>query len=343
MDCTASPFGKIGNEKVWLYTFATANGLEISITNYGATITAINLIRGHSKINLVYGYENMNPYIHTDLHVGGLIGRFANRIQNGRFNIDDKTFELTQNEGCNTLHGGYCGFDKQIWETQYYEVVGGVGTLRLYLRSATMEEGFPGNLDVWVTFQITDDNQICLNYSAKTDCPTHVNLTSHSYFNLNGFAHSVDELLLQINADRYLALNDEKIPTGELVDVRKTPYDFTKFTPIGANIKELNQDEFDCCFVLNNTRLNRPSAVLKNSTTGLTLSVYTNQPGLQLYTPVNKPADSQIELPETGRWAICLEPQHFPNTPNIPSFPSTLLRPDDEYCQTMVYTFDINN
>lgn len=343
MDCTVSPFGVVEGERVWLYTFVTAGGLEISLTNYGATIVAINYVKGCKHLNLAYGYGNLNPYLISSIHQGGLVGRFANRIEGARFTIDGKTFNLTPNEAGNTLHGGNCGFDRQVWETQHYEILGGVSTISFYLRSASMEEGFPGNLDVWVTYQITDDNQICLNYLAKTDSPTHVNLTTHSYFNLSGFENCVDDMLLQINADGYLPVNESKIPIGEICDVRNTGYDFRKPALIGAKLKLLNGDEFDTCFVLNKPRLNRPSAVLKNPQNGFTLSLYTNQPGMQLYTPTVHPADTQIELPKTGRWAVCLEPQHFPNTPNTPSFPSTLLLPNDEYSHTVIYTFGVES
>lgn len=343
MDCTISPFGKIGNDKVWLYTLVTSSGLEISITNYGAIVTAINLIRGRKHFHLAYGYQNLSPYLSSTLHAGGIIGRYANRIKGAAFDIGGEHFKLTPNELGNNLHGGELGFDKQIWEPQFFEITGGVCTIRFYLRSADMEEGFPGNLDVWVTYQITDDNQICVNYLAKTDSPTHVNLTTHGYFNLNGFSSNVNDLLLQIEADNYLPVDAQKIPLGSVAKVDKTAYDFRNMVSIGKNLQKLGSSEFDCCFVLNNPRLSKPSITLRNTKNGLSMKIYTNQPALQLYTPALIPADSQIQLPETGCWAVCLEPQHYPNTPNMPQFPSTLLLPEDEYNQTVIYSFNVND
>lgn len=341
MDCVVSPFGKIGNEKLWLYTFITEGGLEISITNYGATITTINLIRGDRIINLAYGYQNLHPYTNSQIYAGGLIGRFANRIKDASFAIDGETSHLSDNDGGNTLHGGIEGFNKRIWEVHFFENNKGVCKLCLHLQSPDKDQGFPGNLDIWATYQITDDNQVSLNYLAKTDRPTHVNLTTHSYFNLTGFESNVHDLLLQINAKHVLSMGEGHIPTGDIAEVNGTPFDFTKPTSIGSNLSKLNADVFDCCYVLNEPVLEKPAAMLKNARTGVKLTIHTNQPAIQLFTPLQKPHEPTIGLPTDGCWAVCLEPQHFPNSPNIPSFPTTLLTPNRDYNHTAMFRFDV--
>ena len=343
MDCTISPFGKIGDEKVYLYTFITEDGLEISITNYGATITAINLnCDDDTCMNLVYGFQNLKPYTNCQIYPGSIIGRYANRIAGGKFSIGEKEYILNKNEGNNQLHGGFIGFDKKIWETQLFEQVNGICTLKFYLHSPNSDEGFPGNLDVWVTYQITDDNQISINYSAKTDAPTHVNLTSHSYFNLSGFHTDILDHVLTINANKYLPVNDELIPTGELRELAGTPFDFRKPKAIGADI-DLIDGLYDHCFVLKNPNLKEPSVILKNPKSDIGLRIYTTQPGIQLYTPLKhpQPNESNIKIPTSGNWAVCLEPQHFPNTPNNSNFPSTLLMPNEEYNHTTIICFDL--
>ncbi|MGE0078533.1 MAG: aldose epimerase family protein [Bacteroidales bacterium] len=342
MNCIISPFGKIDNEKVSLYTFITEDGLEISITNYGAIITAINLHRGENNcLKLAYGFEHLQPYVDCNFYPGAIVGRYANRIAGAEFNIDNQHFNLTKNEGNNQLHGGFSGFNSKVWETQLFEQVNGVCTVKFYLRSSDLEEGFPGNIDVWVTYQITDDNQISINYSAITDKSTHVNLTSHSYFNLSGFESDVLDHMLTIKADQYLPVNEQLIPTGEKRDLTGTPFDFRQPKAIGADI-DLVDGLYDHCFVLSNPSLNDPSVILKNPKIDIKLSVYTTQPGIQLYTPLKKPTVANgIDIPSNGNWAICIEPQHFPNTPNTSEFPSTLLKPNQEYNQTTILSFDL--
>lgn len=343
MNCTINPFGEVDHQKVMLYTFATEDGLEVSITNYGATITAINLLRdGNSSLRLSYGYNSVSPYTDSRIYAGATVGRFANRIADGQFEIGGTHFELSKNEGNNQLHGGINGFDKKIWETELFEEINGVATLKLYLHSPNGDEGFPGNLDVWITFQITDDNQISINYQAQADAPTHINLTSHSYFNLSGFTHNILDHSLKIDADHYLPINPEQIPTGEIRPLEGTPFDFKRFKAIGADI-DLVDGVYDHCFVLNNPSLAKPSVWVKYPHTDIALSLYTTQPGLQLYTPASVPIPNLAEtsLPQSGNWAFCLEPQHFPNTPNTPHFPTTLIEPGMEYNHTTILHFSL--
>lgn len=345
MNCTISPFGKIGNDKVFLYTFVTEDGLEISITNYGAIITAINLYpKGNERLNLAYGFENLQPYLNCNFYPGAIVGRYANRIAGAEFNICGKHFHLTKNEGNNQLHGGFNGFNSKVWETHLFEQVNGVCTLRFFLRSPNLEEGFPGNLDVWVTYQITDDNQISINYAAITDQSTHVNLTSHGYFNLSGFHTDVLDHTLSINANHYLPVNENLIPTGEIRELAGTPFDFRKTKAIGADI-DLVDGVYDHCFVPNNPSLKEPSVILKNPKIDVKLSVFTTQPGIQLYTPLRVPHinNSSTSIPTSGNWAVCIEPQHFPNTPNTPQFPTTLLKPNQEYNHTTILNFDLGD
>lgn len=342
MDCIISPFGKIDNDKVFLYTFITENGLEISITNYGAIITAINLLQEDGSIRLAYGFDNLDPYLKSEIYAGAIVGRYANRIAEAKFRINGNLHNISKNDGNNHLHGGTAGFNRKIWDTLLFEQVNGICTLKFYLRSLNNEEGFPGNVDVWVTYQITDDNQISINYSAKTDAPTHINLTSHSYFSLSGFFTDVLDHVLKINANHYLPVNDELIPTGEIRELEGTPFDFRHPKAIGADI-DLVDGLYDHCFVLENPTLDEPSVILRNPKLDLKLSIFTTQPGLQLYTPLKKPQilNNSINIPRSGNWAVCLEPQHFPNTPNCSNFPSTLLMPNEEYNHTTIFSFDL--
>lgn len=344
MHFTVNPFGKIDDKEVSLYTFITDSGLEVSVTNYGGTITSINSNHGKKPLRLVYGFPGLNPYINSDIYAGAIVGRYANRIAGAEFCIGENTYRLNKNEGENQLHGGISGFNRKVWETQLCGQANGVCTLKLYLHSPSLDEGFPGNLDVWATYQIAADNKITLSYLAKTDGPTHVNLTTHSYFNLGGFEGNVLDHLLTINANRYLPVNGELIPTGTLTDLAGTPFDFRKPKAVGADI-DLVDNLYDHCFVLNNPSLEEPSAILKNPKNNITLSIYTTQPGIQCYTPLIKPKHSGIifPVPENGNWAVCLEPQHFPNSPKTPHFPSTLLLPGKEYQQTTIFCFDLGD
>ncbi|HNY09256.1 MAG TPA: aldose epimerase family protein [Tenuifilaceae bacterium] len=342
MNLRICPWGNIHGKEVYLYTATTRNGMKCTISNYGGLIKSIALISEDNKeLEVAYGFDSIESYREADYHPGGIIGRYANRIAGSEFTIDGHNHQLSCNEGSNQLHGGINGFDRKIWVPEIVEARDGVCTIQLFLHSPDGDEGFPGNLDVWLTYSITEDNQIAISYKAATDKPTHVNLTTHGYFNLSGFRKNVLDHLLHLSADHYLPVDECLIPTGELRNVSHTPFDFRTTKSIGADINRCG-GFYDHCFALNNPMLDKPAAVLRNPDNGVCLKLFTTQPGLQLYTPINRPnvSNPAIPFPESGNWAVCLEPQHFPNTPNMPDFPTTLLMPNGEYSQTTIISFE---
>ena len=267
--------------------------------------------RGGRLTNVVLGLETPEEYAANPRYLGAIVGRFANRIANAQFTLDGKTYRLAANSGVNHLHGGIIGFDKRVWRA-----ASGAASLELRYLSPDGEEGFPGNLDVRVLYTLTDRNELVVDYFATTDKPTPVNLTQHSYFNLAGEGNVTDHLL-QIEAESITAVDHDLIPTGVLEPVAGTPFDFRTPTPIGAR----RGGNYDHNFVLHGgVRVVEPKS-------GRTLDVQTTEPGMQLYTGYNR--------------GLCLETQHFPDSPNQPSFPSTILRPGTEYRSRTAFTFGI--
>lgn len=343
MDFKTSQWGTLAGKEVYLYTIMTESGLQVSFSNLGAAMISACLVNDNDELlNLAYSLLKPTDYLRANYYPGVIVGRYANRIAGARFQINGTEYALSANEGQNILHGGAEGFSHRVWETVLFEKHNGVCMLEFHLKSPDGDQGFPGNLDVWVIYQVTDDNQISISYRAITDKPTHVNLTTHGYFNLSGFRTDVLDHMLRIDASHYLPVSADLIPTGELREVSGTPFDFNSFKAIGADM-DLVGDCYDHCFVLNNPSLDKPSVVLFNPKTRIGLSIYTTQPGLQLYTPVNRPnvSNPMIELPAKGNWAVCLEPQHFPNSPNNLNFPSTLLLPGQEYDHTTILSFSV--
>jgi len=268
--------------------------------------------RGGRLANVVLGCETPEEYAANPRYLGAIVGRYANRIANARFTLDGRTYRLAANSGANHLHGGVTGFDKRVWRAS------GAGAASLELRylSPDQEEGFPGNLDVSVTYTLSDRNELIVDYCATTDKPTPVNLTQHSYFNLAGEG-SVTDHLLQIDAEAITVVDQDLIPTGVLEPVAGTPFDFRTLTPIGAR----RGGNYDHNFVLKRgVRVVEPKS-------GRTLDVHTTEPGVQFYTGYSR--------------GLCLETQHFPDSPNQPSFPSTILRPGTEYRSRTAFTFGI--
>ncbi len=349
MDIKKQSFGQIDDmAPVDLYTLTNVNGMEARITNYGATVVALFVADRNGKPgDVTLGYDSLQEYIKGPCYFGCIAGRYANRIAGGRFKLNDKEYFLAQNDGDNHLHGGVHGFDKALWRPREIEKDAGPG-LELTYFSQNGEEGYPGNLSVTVVYTLTNQNELRIDFSAATDTPTIVNLTHHSYFNLAG-AGSGDILdhELMINADRFCPVDRSLIPTGEFRAVKGTPLDFTQPMTIGDRIG-LDDEQlalakgYDHNWVLNKDA-DGPCLAARASErkSGRTLEVYTTQPGIQFY------SGNFMENNITGkaghvyhhRGGFCLETQHFPDSPNRPDFPSTILDPGSTYEHTTIYRF----
>lgn len=340
-------FGTLpSGEAVEVFTLINAHGIELDAITYGGIVTSLRTPdrQGHFA-DIVLGYDTLEGYLRRSPYFGAIVGRYGNRIGGGTFTIDGATHALATNNGPNHLHGGVRGFDKVNWRAEPFEREGEVGVALRYT-SADGEEGYPGRLEAQVIYTLRDDNTWTVDYEATTDEPTHVNLTQHTYFNLVGDgSRDVLDHELRIRADRYTPVDATLIPTGELAPVEGTPFDFREPTPIGARIDAdhpqiRNGLGYDHNFVLTREGDGLFEAIeVRASTTGRTLTVSTTEPGVQFYT--GNFLDGSI----TGkgghvyrrRFGFCLETQHFPDSPNKPLFPSTLLRPGETYRSTTVY------
>lgn len=339
-------FGKTpGGEEVWLYTLSNKNGMKAEIINYGGIVVSLYVPDRDGKLDdVVLGFDNLESYIKQSPFFGALVGRHANRIENACFELNGKKYNLLKNNGNNHLHGGAKGFDKVVWTV----IDQGADTLKLFYRSADGEEGYPGNLDVTVTYTITDDNGLSIDYYAVSDADTVVNLTNHSYFNLSGHGNGdITEHRLKINADKFTVNNEECIPTGEIINVSGTPMDFREHKSIMPGL--ISGDRhiqcgggYDHNFVLN-VGGNKPeyAAELVDPASGRVMEVYTTKPGLQFYSG-NKIKDGLIGKNglRYGKWSgLCLETQFFPNAMKHKHFPSPILRAGEVYHQATIYKF----
>jgi aldose 1-epimerase len=327
--------------EVYLYTLRNDRGFEVSIMTYGGAITSLYTPDRHGTLgDIVLGFETLDEYVNNPLYFGPLIGRHANRIANGRFSLNGVDYQLGRNNGGHHLHGGFKGFDKRVWTATEEE-----SSLRLSYLSKDGEENYPGNVHAQVTYTLAD-NELRLDYRATTDADTIVNLTNHSYFNLKGEG-TILEHGLTLMADRFTAVSKDLIPTGEMRSVAETPMDFRDEERIGARIREGYEQlgftgGYDHNFVLNEWDGSlRTAARLYEPETGRVLDVLTTEPGIQFYSgnflDGSFSGKKGIVYPRYG--GLCLEPQHFPDTPNQPNFPSTVLRPDEEYTHTTVFRF----
>jgi len=344
------PFGTREGRPVTLYKLTNSHGVEIDAMNYGGIIVSIRVPdRRGQMADVVLGHEKLEGYIPNPPYFGAIVGRYANRIANGTFTLDGKTYNLPKNDGPNTLHGGTTRtFDKVVWDAE--PLKGKTGVALTYL-SKDGEEGFPGNCKVKVTYTLTDANELVIDYEATTDKATPINVSQHSYFNLAG--EGTGDILnheIMIDADRFTPVDKNLIPTGELRPVNGTPFDFRKPTKIGAHIEDKYEQlelghGYDHNFVINHPHGNPNGLVLAarvfEPTTGRVLEVFTTQPGIQFYT--GNFLDGTITGKEghvyKRRYGFCLETQHFPDSPNHPDFPSTILRPGETFKQKTVFKF----
>ena len=353
LSVTETSFGTMPDgQKVEMYRLKNAKGMEVDMITYGARVQAIKVPDKNGKIDdVALGFDSMKGYLGPDdPYFGATIGRYANRIAKGTFALDGKTYHLPVNNGPNSLHGGTTGFDKKVWAASEIKTPSSVG-VEFTLFSPNGDNGYPGDLAVNVRYTLDNRNDLLIHYSAVDDQPTVINLTNHTYFNLAGAGDgTVLDQVAMINANKVTEMDNTEIPTGKIVDVAGTPLSFITPTAIGANIHADNQQlkfaepkegGYDFNYVLNNPDdLNALAASVTDPKSGRTIEMYTDQPGVQFYT-------SNFLHHVTGKdgkiyqhWgAFTLEAQHFPDSPNQPSFPSTVLKPGDKYSQTTMYKF----
>ncbi|OON69922.1 aldose epimerase family protein [Hymenobacter sp. CRA2] len=334
-------------EEVNYFTLRNAHGLQATITNYGGTLTKLLVPDKAGQLgDIVLGFDSVSGYqspafLKANPYFGALIGRYGNRIAGGRFTLDGKTYQLAQNDGQNHLHGGKRGYDKVVWQAAAEDVSATDPGLTLTYRSNDGEEGYPGTLEVQVRYTLTHDDVLRIEYTAKTDKSTPVNLTQHSYFNLNPAGADVLGHQLTLAADRYTVVGAGLIPTGELRAVQGTPFDFRQAHTFGERIAQV-PGGYDHNWALNGAGT-REAATVYEPTSGRTLTVVTDQPGLQVYT--GNFLDGSIRGKggkQYGKYAgFCLETQHFPDSPNQPKFPSTTLRPGETYHTVTEYRFGV--
>lgn len=326
--------------EVTLYTLSNGCGMEVDITNFGGIVTSIRIPdKNHEPGDVVLGFDKLDAYLDEHPYFGAIIGRFANRIEYGRFELDGLEYKLAVNNGNCHLHGGLKGFDKVLWTGAIEKKPDSVA-LKLGYESPHMEEGYPGNLMVEVEYLLNAKNDLVISYRATTDQQTHVNLTNHSYFNLNNCKGNIRDHDLMIDADQVTPLNENQVPDGTMMEVAGTPFDFRTAKKIGEDIDELDMG-YDINYVVNgyNGELQRIASV-HHEGTGRSMEVFTSEPGVQLYTSnyvEHVQGKSGIEY--NIHAAVCLETQHFPNTPNNPDFPSTLLNAGEEFSSVTIYRF----
>lgn len=343
------PFGKTADgQGVMLFTLTNARGAEARIMNYGGILVSLKVPDKNGKLaDVVLGYDKLSDYVKATPYFGALIGRYGNRIANGKFTLDGKPYTLAINNPPNSLHGGTKGFDKKVWQAAG---AAGANESKLTLRyvSRNGEEGYPGRLSVKVVYTLTNDNALKIDYTATTNKATVLNLTHHSYFNLAGAGNGdILSHVMQINANQFTPVNKNLIPTGELQSVAGTPFDFRTPTVIGKRINDNNEQlkfgsGYDHNFVIAHAgaRLARAARVSEPKT-GRVMTVFTTEPGVQFYTGnfLDGKNIGKGGKPYKRRFGFCLETQHFPDTPNHPKFPTTTLRPGQTYRQTTIYKF----
>ncbi len=345
---TTHPYGKTAEgHAVTMFALTNTNGLELRAMTYGGIITSLTVPdRSGAMGDIVLGFGRLEEYFKGSPYFGAIVGRYGNRIAGGRFTLDGRGYTLAKNNGPNHLHGGQKGFDKVVWKA----VPSTSGTAVTFSRtSPDGEEGYPGNLQVRVSYTLTDRNELIIEYHATTDKATPINLTQHTYFNLTGdVAGDILGHELTIRADRFTPIDATLIPTGELAAVQGTPFDFRKSTAIGARINQPDQQltngkGYDHNWVLNRNGPGlEPAVRVVEPKSGRTLDIATTQPGLQFYSgnflDGIKGKGGRAYAPRTG---FCLETQHFPDSPNHPAFPSTILHPGEEYSTKTVFTFGV--
>ncbi len=341
-----APFGNLSDgTPISLYTMTNANGVTMKVMNYGGIIVSLEVPdRDGKTIDVILGYDSLKAYEKNNPFFGALVGRYGNRIAKGKFTLDGQEYDLVKNNNGNHLHGGTKGFDKVVWNIEEVPSQDG-SALKLSYLSKDMEEGYPGNLNVEVIYTLTNDNTVRFDYKATTDKKTVVNLTQHTYFNLNGGKSNILGHEVSINADRFLPVNEQLIPTGELRPVENTPFDFRTPFAIGERINADNEQirfgrGYDHCWVLNGEGL-KVAAEAYDSSSGIEMTVRTTEPGVQFYTGnfLDGSLIGKNGIVYDQRTGFCLETQHFPDSPNQSAFPSVVLSPGETYSSQTSYQF----
>jgi len=342
---TASFDKTLNGQKTALYFLNNNNNAEIAITNYGARIVSLIIPdKNKQPTDVVVGFDSLEGYLNsTETYHGAVVGRYANRIARGRFTLNGNTYQLSINNPPNHLHGGPKGFNNQVWKVEEIKNQ----SIKLSYFSKDGEENYPGNLNIEVTYTLTNENELLINYEATTDEETVFNITSHPFFNLNGQGTgTIVNHSLQLNADNYTPVDETLIPTG-IFTVAKTPFDFRKSKQIGENINDSDDQlkygaGYDHNFVLNGNGLRNAARAIGDKT-GIVLEVITDQPAIQLYTGNWMQGENNIKygLNDNHREAFCLETQHFPDSPNHSNFPSTVLQPGKAFRSTTIYKFSV--
>jgi aldose 1-epimerase len=336
-------------EENQLYVLKNANGMEVSITNFGARIVSIIVPdKDGNPQDVVLGFDNIDGYLNNKTDFGAAIGRYGNRIAKGQFSLDGTPYQLTVNNGVNSLHGGTTGFQYQLFDIQSIDSQ----TVECTYFSPDGDNGYPGNLQVKVTYQLREDNALAIAYEATTDKPTVINLTNHSYFNLSGNPeNTISDHILFLNADRFTPVDSALIPTGEIAGVENTAFDFTTPAEIGKRIDDASQQmqfgmgyDHNWVFRASNT-VDSLACRVSCPLTGICMDVYTTEPSVQFYTGnfLDGTLTGKNNIVYQKRTGLCLETQHYPDSPNHPDFPSTRLNPGEKYTSRTVYKFITHN
>ena len=339
---------EVDGKKTDLYTLRNKNNMEVCVTNFGGRIVSVMVPDKDGQMrDVVLGFDSIQDYVSKPSDFGASIGRYANRINQGRFTLDGTEYQLPQNNYGHCLHGGPQGFQYRVFDA----VQPNPQELELTYMAEDGEEGFPGNITCKVLMKLTDDNAIDIRYEAETDKPTIVNMTNHSYFNLDGDAARNEAHLLTIDADYYTPVDSTFMTTGEIAPVEGTPMDFRTPTPVGARINDYdfvqlkNGNGYDHNWVLNtNGDITRKCATLESPLTGIVLDVYTNEPGIQVYAGnfLDGSLTGKKGITYNQRASVCLETQKYPDTPNKPEWPSAVLRPGEKYMSQCIFKFSVN-